>query len=116
MNSSGVNRGYLSKGLDVDDFIGKVEEIIARQFNRWDKESEVQVKRSTDEFTLSVKIADEHYSVDLAREHAEELQTRGPYAVDKYLWNALQSQGFIIRYTNGNYLSYVFSFKSPFDN
>ena len=107
MNSSGYIRGLYSKNSGRDQFLQTVLQVIERQMAKWDSKSEVTYHLDKDNYKITFQFKGKTYEISLKFETISHLQHKSPYALDRHIWHTLEKQGLIIRYSTGNYLSYV---------
>lgn len=94
MNTTGFLRGYMAKNMSAESFIKVVAEALAREF-----EEEVN----------TVSIIENEYEIWFASINTElinELKTKSPYAVDKYLLQEFSRQGFRFDESRSQYIKY----------
>lgn len=107
MNISGVIRGYMSKNMNVEEFIVHVATLMEKQLKEWDENYEVYVMKLAD-YEFVVKNNDTYYGVDISEDEIDFLQNKSPFALDKKLWAELEKQGINILRGYGDYLEKVF--------
>lgn len=107
MNSSGMIRGIYSKNVNSEIFLEHVLKTIEKQLKKWDNRSEVESYHTQSLSNISVYFLGETYELSLSKEKIERLQGQSSYSLDKHIWTSLTKEGLILRYTEGNYLSYV---------
>ncbi|MUV38753.1 hypothetical protein JNUCC1_02624 [Lentibacillus sp. JNUCC-1] len=106
MNTTGFIRGYMSKGYDGERFLHHVAGTVQRQLQEWDEAYAVEVIKMHS-YVVSVRNRDETINLIISEGLLSSLQDRSPYALDRYIWSALEEGGLEIRDFEGNYLEYV---------
>jgi len=106
MNSMGLIRGYLSKTYNNENFMILVGESIEKQLQEWDGTYAVNIMKFQN-YIFIVKNGETEYRVDISEELLADLQSRGPYALDKQIWLSLERQGMKILTGYGDYLKKV---------
>lgn len=107
MNVSGVIRGYMSKNMDVEQFIIHVATLMEKQLKEWDENYEVYVMKMAN-YELVVKNGEKYYEVSLSEDEIKVLQNKSPFSLDKRLWTELEQQGLNLLWGYGDYLDKVF--------
>ncbi|MCM0647352.1 hypothetical protein NBE98_03050 [Clostridium swellfunianum] len=98
MNSTGYIRGYMSKNMSAERFIQVVAEALSKEF-----EEEVKVNtKLKDEYEILFK----DYKASINTELINELKSKSPYAVDKFLLQEFKKQGFTFDENRSQYISY----------
>ncbi len=98
MNTSGVQRGYMSKNMKREEFIKVVVEALSREF-----ESNVKLEINDEN---KFKITMGKYEVVMSRELIDRLQS--PYGIDKFLLQEFEKQGFKVERDRSQYVRYCF--------
>ncbi|KZN99699.1 hypothetical protein [Bacillus badius] len=109
MNTSSMLRSYLSKMMDPESYFYHVVNCIEVQLHDWEQEAILLFDWSGQKETiyLSFFIDDQLYPFSIEKEEAEKLQEKSPYALDRYMWEALMKQGFVLQ--KSNYIHLAFS-------
>jgi hypothetical protein len=98
MNSTGFIRGYMAKNMSAESFIIVVAEALSREF-----EEEVNtIFISQNEYLILFK----EYRVSINTNLIEELKSKSPYGVDKYLLQEFRKQGFSFDEGRSQYIMY----------
>lgn len=100
MNSQGFLRGYMAKNMKFDKFIEVVASAIRREFNY-----DVEVKESNDLYIIKI---DNKYEVEALKTLIIDLMAKGPYAVDKFILEAIIEKGVPIEKKRSQYIEYCF--------
>lgn len=86
MNTTGFLRGYMAKNMSAQKFINVVIDGIAKEF-----EDEVAIDIiSKEEYEIVFK----KYRFIISNKVIDELKSKSPYAVDKFLLMEFKKQGF----------------------
>lgn len=97
MNTSGINRSYMEKNKNIDEFIEVVVKAFEMEFNE-----KVYLNLKEDLFTIEMN----HYKVEMARELMEEIKS--PYGIDRYILKEFIEQGFDLDINRSQYIQYCF--------
>lgn len=100
MNSHGFLRGYMAKNMEFDKFIEVVSSAIRREFNY-----DVEVKESNVLYSIRV---DNKYEVEASKTLITNLMAKGPYAVDKFIFETIVEKGVLIDKKRSQYIEYCF--------
>ncbi len=106
MNSSGWIRGYMSKNYSGEAYLIHVGTCIENQLKEWDNNYEVNIKKFAD-YEFVVKKGVRYYEMSISEEEVEALKNKGPYALDRKIWSALNERGLPILQGYGNYIERV---------
>ena len=97
MNTTGFIRGYMAKNMSAEDFIKVVVTALSREF-----EEEVKLERVNNEFQIAMK----SYSITMSIDFIDEIKS--PYAVDRYILEEFEKQGFNFDRNRSQYIQYCF--------
>lgn len=100
MNTTGFIRGYMSKNMVGEDFIGVVVSALNREFE--EIENGVKVDKINDEFIITM----DEYSLTLSKKLIDNLKS--PYGIDKYILEEFEKQGFNFDRDRSQYIQYCF--------
>lgn len=98
MNTSGMLRGYMSKNMNVEEFMKVVVKAFSREFKE-DVQLEIQ-----DDGRFLVTMKD--YQVTMSKEQIETLQS--PYGIDKFILKEFEGQWFKLDRNRSQYIQYCF--------
>lgn len=98
MNTSGVQRGYMSKNMKAEEFIKVVVEALSIEFH-----SNVKLE-NINENEFKITMGD--YEVVMSRELINQLQSS--YGIDRFLLQQFEKQGFKIDRNRSQYIQYCF--------
>lgn len=101
MNITGFLRGYMAKASDADKFIKIVANAIGREF-----EDEVQI---IDNSKNDYKIIFKGYEICINANQIEQLKSKSPYAVDRFLLTEFRKHGFKFDEYRSQYIMYCFN-------
>lgn len=104
MNSLGFIRGYMAKHMEVEELLRIVLETMKKEF-MW--EAYFRNELNDDEKTFVINI-DDKYEVKLNADCLNELIVKGPYTVDRYIYEKLIDQGVKIDKKRSQYIKYCF--------
>ncbi|WP_099363609.1 hypothetical protein [Fredinandcohnia onubensis] len=107
MNTSGFIRGMMSKSMESEKFFIHVATCIEQELQEWDPDFKVMVMKLKN-YELFVTGKQDSLQFTIAETEINNLQQRGPYALDRKIWRELEQQGLQIIRGSGNYLGYVF--------
>ncbi len=100
MNTSGLNRGYMAKNMDIEDFLDRVVEALNREFEgELDK---IKIKLADGNFIISGG----KYMLTIDKTSAEKLKT--PYGLDSYILEEFRKQGFRFEEDRSQYIEYCY--------
>jgi hypothetical protein len=100
MNSTGFLRGYMAKNMSSESFINIVVKAISIEFNE-----HVQIlNTSQDEYEIMLK----NYKLTINSAVIDELRTKSPYALDRFLLSEFKAQGFDFHEERSQYMKYCF--------
>lgn len=100
MNTTGFLRGYMAKNMTAERFINVVIEALSKEF---------QMKVEINNISKGVyEINFSDYRVNLNHNFINELKSKSPYEVDKFLLLELRKQGFDFDERRSQYLRYCF--------
>lgn len=99
INTQGWIRGYIAKNSKVEKFIETVITTISREFD-----FDYKLKENRNSFLLHI----DKYELLISKSTAENLQKRSPYALDKFILNALQEQGLEFDKKRSQYIRYCY--------
>lgn len=98
MNTSGIQRGYMAKNKEAEEFIKVVINVLSREFGR-----EVKLKIINEkEFEISL----DNYEVTMTVELINKIKS--PYGLDKFILEAFESEGFKFDRNRSQYIKYCF--------
>ena len=97
MNIMGFLRGYMSKNLDIYDFLDKVLDILSKEF-----EIGYSFKEENNNFLISLG----EYNFEISKDEARSYQEKGAFALDKYVLNILKGKGFTYDVNRSQYIEY----------
>lgn len=100
MDSHGFLRGYMTKNMEFDKFVEVVASAIRREFN-----CDVEVKESNVLYSIRV---DNKYEVEILKTLIIDLVAKNPYAVDKFILEAIIEKGGQIDKKRSQYIEYCF--------
>jgi hypothetical protein len=107
MNTTGFIRGYMSKNQTGEKFLQHVATCVERQLQEWDADYEVQVIKLAN-YEIVIKNNQGIFNLTISQTELANLQSRSPYALDRFIWKELKEKGIKFEEYGGNYLSYVF--------
>ncbi|WP_096273332.1 hypothetical protein [Paucisalibacillus globulus] len=107
MNTTGFIRGYMSKNLKGEKFIEHVATCIEQQLQEWDPNYQVQVIHLAN-YEIVIKNNNVICNLTISKNELVNLQSRSPYALDRFIWRKLKEKGVKYGEYGGNYLTYVF--------
>lgn len=99
INTQGWIRGYIAKNSSVEKFIETVITTISKEFD-----FDFKLKENKNSFLLCI----DRYEILISKSTVENLQKRSPYALDKYILNALQEQGLEFDKRRSQYIRYCY--------
>ena len=100
MNTTGFIRGYIAKNMTAESFINVIIEALSKEF-------QVEVKiNNISKGVYEIKF--NNYRVNLNDNLINELKSKSPYAVDKFLLSELREQGFDFDERRSQYIRYCF--------
>jgi hypothetical protein len=100
MNSTGFIRGYMAKNMSSESFVDIVVKAIATEFN----ENVHILKTSQDAYEIVLR----NYKLTINNTEIDELRSKSPYALDRFLLNELKEQGFDFDEERSQYIKYCF--------
>lgn len=106
MNINKLVRNSTTENQNSQVFFINVIAAVERQLKQWCPDYEVSLTKLT-EYELRVKNGRRYYYFHITEEYVETLQNIGPYALDRVIWNSLESQGLPLQ--DDHYLAQVLS-------
>ena len=100
VNTTGFIRGYMSKNMAEEDFIGVVVSALNREFE--EIENGVKLDKFNDKFVITM----DGYSLILSKKLINSLKS--PYGIDKYILEEFEKQGFEVDRNRSQYIQYCF--------
>lgn len=100
MNTTGFIRGYMAKNMSAESFIMVVVEALAREFE--EEVNTISIKQNKYEILFK------DYRVSINIDLIDELKSKSPYAVDKFLLQEFRKQGFSFDEDRSQYVRYCF--------
>ncbi len=100
LNTSGFIRGYLVKGLGIDELIMKICKWLSIEFK--EVSGGVKYRKKDEEYVISMN----GYTVVLNDKILENI--KGNYAIDKYILDEFQKQGFEFDKNRSQYIKYCY--------
>jgi hypothetical protein len=100
MNSTGFIRGYMAKNMSAEEFIKVSAKALEREF----EEEVIAITAEDNEYNISFK----DYRVSINTDLINELKSKSPYGVDKYLLQEFRKQGFSFDEDRSQYVRYCF--------
>ncbi len=97
MNVTGFIRGYMAKNLNVNEFIERVLNTMSKEF-----EFNYSIKEDNEEFIITLG----EYNLKIVKEEAKKLKEKGPFALDRYILDLMQSNGFDYDINRSQYIEY----------
>ncbi|MDY0407676.1 hypothetical protein ACFFIS_06855 [Virgibacillus soli] len=107
MNTTGFIRGYMAKNQEGEKYLHHVMKVMERQLQEWDETYEVKMIKK-ESYAISVQNSEQTSIILISNSQLAQLQSKSPYALDKYMWTKLKENGLVIKERTGNYLNYVF--------
>lgn len=98
LNTSGVQRGYMAKNMEAEEFIKVVTNAISREF-----EKEIKLERINEN---DFKLALDNYEVTMTVELINKLKS--PYGLDKFILESFERQGLKFDRNRSQYIKYCF--------
>ena len=99
MNTTGFIRGYMSKNMKTEDFIGVVVSALNREFE--EIKNGVKLDKINDDFIVAI----DEYKLTLSKALIDSLKS--PYGVDKYILEEFEKQGLILIKIEANIFNIV---------
>lgn len=100
VNTTGFIRGYMSKNMKTEDFIGVVVSALNREFE--EIKNGVKLDKINDDFIVAI----DEYKLTLSKALIDRLKS--PYGVDKYILEEFEKQGFNFDKNRSQYIQYCF--------
>lgn len=100
MNTSGFIRGYMAKNMKSESFLKFAAETISKEFGG----SIIVNNTCQDAYEILFKGC----RAVITNEKIDELRSKSPYEVDKYLLTSFRSQGFKFDERRSQYIRYCF--------
>ena len=98
MNTSGIQRGYMAKNMETEEFIKVVVNALSMEFGK-----EIKLKIiNENEFEISL----DNYKIKMSKELIEKHKT--PYGIDRHILVAFEKQGFRFDRNRSQYIQYCF--------
>lgn len=98
LNTSGMQRGYMAKNMNAEEFIKVVINALSREFEKVVKLENID----GDDFKITL----EKYEVTMNMELINKLKS--PYGLDKFILKAFEKQGFKFDRNRSQYIQYCF--------
>ena len=98
MNTLGFQRGYMAKNMKVEEFLKVVIKAISMEF-----EKEVRIENIGED---QIRIVIDSYEVSVSMKYLEEIKS--PYAIDRYILENLEKEGFSLDRNRSQYIQYCF--------
>ncbi len=108
MNVTGFTRGLMAKNFNEEEFFTQVASLVESQLQEWDEQYEVKVIMKGSMYKLFVNHHNLFYHLVLSKNDVQSLQEKGPFALDRKIWQKLAEQGLPIIKGTGNYLDILF--------
>lgn len=98
MNTSGIQRAYMAKNMEAEEFIKVVINALSREFGK-----EVKLEKINDnEFRITL----DNYEIKMSKENIEKHKT--PYGLDRLILESFESQEFKFDRNRSQYIQYCF--------
>jgi len=98
MNTSGVNRGYMAKGMKVENFLKVIIDTLGKEF-----EKEVKVENIGED---GIRIIMDSYEFMTSMKYLERIKS--PYGIDKFILESLEKEGLSLDRNRSQYIQYCF--------
>ena len=98
MNTSGIQRGYMAKNMEAEEFIKVVINAISMEFGK-----EVKLEKINEN---DFRIALDNYEVAMTVELINKIKSL--YGLDKFILEAFESEGFKFDRNRSQYIKYCF--------
>lgn len=99
MNTQGWIRGYIAYNSPVDKFLEFVIGTIGKEF-----EVKTEVENTCDKYILKIGKC----IIEISEERISELQKVGPYALDKFILDFWETQGYAFEKDRSQYTKYCY--------
>jgi hypothetical protein len=106
MNANGIIRGYMACHMKVDSFASHVAHCLRRQLLEFEPTAIFHMDHHTNFFLFYGQAFGQTFQLLLTFAEVEMLKAKGPYALDRYIWEEIQTKGFPIENTT-HYLQTV---------
>lgn len=106
MNGSGFVRTLMAKKMSAEKFLVHVLEMVELQLQIWDTYEVIVLKLSN--YEIIVTCGEKEFKpVIITEKQIKELQRKGPYFLDIYIWEKLQENGVEIVDIEGGYFKTI---------
>jgi hypothetical protein len=98
MNTLGFQRGYMAKGMKVEEFLNIIINTLSNEFEKKAKVENI----GEDEIIIFI----DRYEVRTSMKHLEEIKS--PYGIDRFILESLEKVGFNFDRNRSQYIQYCF--------
>jgi hypothetical protein len=100
MNANGMARGYLAKNMNNGEFIHFVLDCILKQLKEWNHDVRLESYELEECYKVILTIEGAPQMILLSKVLCRLKQSEGPYALDRYLWEKIKSNGHVLHETH----------------
>jgi hypothetical protein len=110
MNANGIIRGYMACHMKVDSFASHVANCVRRQLLEFESTATFHMDYHTNFFLFYGQAFGQTFQLLLTFAEVEVLKAKGPYALDRRIWEEMKAKGLPIKNTT-HYLQTVLADK-----